>query len=65
MLQRYALRKFHVIQSQNARDQMAITTSDRKSERMLATHMPRMRNSNLEISIADSSNLVPRGEGDR
>ena len=47
-----ALRKFHKTDVQNTLDQIA---SDRRSKRLLAIYMWRMRNNNQEIRIADSS----------
>ena len=47
-----ALRKFHKIDVQNTLDQIA---SDRRSKRLLAIYMWRMRNNNQEIRIAGSS----------
>ena len=44
--------KFHVTDDQNTRDHI---TRSRKSKRMLATYIRRMRNNNLEIRIAGSS----------
>ena len=54
LLQRCALRKFHVTNGQNKRDQI---TSDRRSKRAWSCVlcMQRMRSNNLKIRIAGSS----------
>ena len=52
------LRKFHVTEGQNTRDQITLCAFHSflvKVQQMLATYMRRMRNSNLEIRIAGSS----------
>ena len=54
-----ALCKFHVIEGQNARDQIAFFAFhfffQWKFKRMLATNVPSMRKSTLEIKIEGSA----------
>ena len=52
------LRQFHVTEGQNTRDQITLCAFHSflvEVQRMLATYMRRMRNSNLEIRISGSS----------
>ena len=53
LLRCYALRRFYMTDSQNARGLSVHSTHSLwKSKQMLATYMQRMRNNNLEIRIA-------------